>query len=169
MNIETISYPRTREPKVDQNQIEEIISVVEDRHESIASSKENGNPPSKEVQKELSEDFENIGFEVEEDDIIKQHIYTRDNGRTVHSQMDVYDPESGIRVEIEGSRALVGGNNVYRDLFYADLMENLELLCLIVPNYCSSQDEESFRHIKYRLNAKYEQTNPDYDILLIGY
>lgn len=170
MAVNYISYPRNRRCTVKEDKINEIVGVFESNYKEIKSSEETGNLGSKEVQKIVSEDLSDIGMKTEQEGNTNQLIYKNENGRNIESEPDAITPDRRIRVEIEGSGALVGGYNLYRNLFYARLLNDIQLLVVAVPVYCGSQSEQTYKKCKDRLNALYENGDrPQFDLLLIGY
>lgn len=164
-------FPKSSKPRTNKSEIQAIVDVFEKHHSEIATSKSLGNLRSTEVEKKVYEDLENIGFNTEKGSTVeKQHIYDRKGDRNpVHSQPDALNQSKDVRIEIEGSGVLKGGNNVYRNIIYG-LYNGLNTLVICVPHRVGSQSEDSYQEIIYRMKALSETgINLGFDIIIIGY
>ena len=88
--------------------------------------------------KELACDLANIGFIVETAKATKAKIprpvFYGENGLpSLRYEIDAYHPLWRCGLEVEAGRAILG-NAIFRDLFQAMVMTDVDHLCLAIPN-----------------------------------
>ena len=86
----------------------------------------------------MSSDLQDLGFQVEAskqaDAKLARPVFFGENGEpTLRYEIDGYQPEWRCGLEIEAGRAILG-NAIFRDLFQAMVMVDVDHLCLAVPN-----------------------------------
>lgn len=86
----------------------------------------------------LAPDLRELGFEVEASkkrpDRLARPVFFGEGGLpTLRYEIDAYAPVQRCGLEVEAGRALMG-NAIFRDLFQAMVMVDLDHLCMAVPN-----------------------------------
>ncbi|GAB4187853.1 MAG: hypothetical protein Kow00105_02500 [Phycisphaeraceae bacterium] len=133
--IRFTTYPRTAAPP---DFVYEIISVFKEHGKRISTLQLTKGLVSDSVLKVLSSGLLKLGFEVEgsksRDGKIERPVFYGENGvPSIRYEIDAYQPTWKCGLEVEAGRAVLG-NAIYRDLFQAMVMTELEHLCLAVPN-----------------------------------
>jgi hypothetical protein len=90
------------------------------------------------VLRTLAPDLVNLGFTVEAAKTrgkkIERPVFYGENGEpSLRYEIDAYHPEWKCGLEVEAGRAILG-NAIFRDLFQAMVMTDVEHLCLAIPN-----------------------------------
>jgi len=172
------SFPRT---KPSPSFIKPIIDIFKAHEEDISTSVLIKGLESNQVLTILCTDLQALCFEVEtgKTDLQKIHrpVFYGENGEpTLRYEIDAYHFEWKCGLEIEAGRAILG-NALFRDLFQAMVMVDINHLCLAVPNsykYNSrgkemiSKDYEKAVAIADALFGHGRNIIP-YDLTLIGY
>lgn len=129
------SFPRTKPPPTF---VPQVVSVFK-RHEPLISTVTlNKGLESDPVLRILAEDIADLGFIVESSksraNKIERPVFYGENGEpTLRYEIDAYHQEWKCGLEVEAGRAILG-NAVFRDLFQAMVMTDVDHLCLAVPN-----------------------------------
>jgi hypothetical protein len=134
-SVRFYSFPRTRVPPAF---VPQIVSVFQSHETSIATELLTKGLESDSVLQVLAADLASLGFSVEtgkkRDGKIKRPVFFGENGvPSLRYEIDAYHNDWKCGVEIEAGRATMG-NAVFRDLFQAMVMTDVEHLCLAVPN-----------------------------------
>jgi len=154
IQIRFSTFPRTKpSPKY----IWEIVDIFKAHEMSISTIELAKGLESNQVLSILAEDLHNAGFEVEtgKAQIQKIHrpvFYGENEEPTLRYEIDAYHPDWKCGLEIEAGRAIMG-NAIFRDLFQAMVMVDVDYLCLAVPNT-----------YKYKSGGK-DMISKDYDRL----
>lgn len=133
--VRFISFPQTKPPP------EFVVSIVEvfRNHEpliaTVALAKGLESDP---VLKELAGDLASLGFIVETAKVkkakIPRPVFYGENGiPSLRYDIDAYHPLWRCGLEVEAGRAILG-NAIFRDLFQAMVMTDVDHLCLGIPN-----------------------------------
>ena len=132
------------------------------------------------VMRELREDLETLGWEIESGKTkagkIHRPVLFGDNGRVrVHQEIDGWQPELRILLEIESGRAWMG-NAVYRDLIRASLVADADYLVIGVRQFyeygkksVSRNDFESTRELMDSIYASQRLHLPFKGVLIFGW
>ena len=129
------SFPRTKPPPPF---VPQIVSVFK-RHEPLISTVAlDKGLESDPVLRILAEDIAALGFSVESSKTrankIERPVFYGENGEpTLRYEIDAYHQKWKCGLEVEAGRAILG-NAVFRDLFQAMVMTDVDHLCLAVPN-----------------------------------
>ena len=129
------SFPKTKPPPDFIPAIVEVFRAHEPLISTIALAKGLESDP---VLKELAIDLAEVGFLVETAKTIKTKIarpvFYGENGLpTLRYDIDAYHPKWRCGLEVEAGRAILG-NAIFRDLFQAMVMTDVDHLCLGIPN-----------------------------------
>lgn len=146
-------FPKTRKPP---DFVETLVKIFK-KNESIISTsdvKRKVSLKSNQVLSALSSDLINAGFEVERgktrDKKIHRPVFWGENGVPIlRYEIDAFHPIWKCGLEIEAARAILG-NAIFRDLFQAMVMVEVDYLCIAVSNF-----------YKYNTNLK-ETKSKDY-------
>jgi hypothetical protein len=92
---------------------------------------------SDEVLRALCDDLKQLGFQVEESKSaaskLGRPVFYGEGGQpTLRYEIDGYHPEWRCGLEVEAGRAILA-NAIFRDLFQAMVMVDVDHLCLAVP------------------------------------
>ncbi len=133
--IRFTSFPRTRRSP---NFIQNIVATFKSHEKEISTIELKKGLESNEVLAKLCEDLLLLYFEVEAGKAHNQKIhrpvfYGENEEPILRYEIDAYHPEWKCGLEIEAGRAILG-NAIFRDLFQAMVMVDIEHLCLAVPN-----------------------------------
>jgi len=134
-SVRFTSFPRTKPPPLF---APEVIKVFR-RHEATISTEVLAKGlESDPVLKALSDDLSALGFAVETGKSrggkVSRPVFYGENGEpTLLYEIDAYHASWKCGLEVEAGRAILG-NAVFRDLFQAMVMPDVEHLCLAVPN-----------------------------------
>lgn len=129
------SFPRTKPPPSFASPIVAVFA----RHEDFISTRALAKGLESDfVLRTLAKDLANIGFSIEAGKShagkIARPVFYGENGEpTLRYEIDGYHDEWKCGLEIEAGRAILG-NAVFRDLFQAMVMPDIQHLCLAVPN-----------------------------------
>ena len=129
------SFPRTLAPPGWVSNLVEIFRKHEPLICTIALSKGLESDP---VLRILAPDLLTAGFIVEASKIrskkIERPVFYGENGQpSLRYEIDAYHPQWKCGLEVEAGRAILG-NAIFRDLFQAMVMTDVDYLCLAVPN-----------------------------------
>lgn len=171
-------FPRSSTPP---GWARDVVSVFSSAQSAIDSSVIQG-LQSDGVLREVANPLTELGFEVESgkkaSERIRRPVLFGDQGREIVSyEIDAWQEELGIVVEVEAGRAWMG-NAIYRDLVRTSLIVGARFLVLAVMSeyrYKSGgrqQSNESYKLASEQLEAIYSSGRlslPFEGILLIGY
>ena len=129
------SFPKTKPPPPFVASLISVFQVHEPLISTIALVK---GLESDAVLKVLSADLATIGFSVETSKVrtgkLGRPVFFGENGvPDLLYEIDAYHPEWRCGLEVEAGRAILG-NAVFRDLYQAMVMTDVDHLCLAVPN-----------------------------------
>jgi hypothetical protein len=129
------SFPRTKPPPDFVRRIVTVFQQHEPKISTLALAKGLESDP---VLKELATDLANLGFTVETSKArktkIARPVFYGENGEpSLRYEIDAYHAEWHCGLEVEAGRAILG-NAVFRDLFQAMVMTDIDHLCLAMPN-----------------------------------
>jgi hypothetical protein len=129
------SFPQTKPPPEFVSSIVEVFRNHEPLISTIALAKGLESDP---VLKELASDLANLGFIVETAKAkkakIPRPVFYGENGLpSLRYDIDAYHPLWRCGLEVEAGRAILG-NAIFRDLFQAMVMTDVDHLCLGIPN-----------------------------------
>lgn len=172
------AFPRTSAPP---RFIDAIVDVFRAHEDKIGTEHLAKGLDSDGVLARLAEDLRNLGLEVEaskrQEDRLSRPVFFGENGApTLRYEIDGYWAAHRCGLEVEAGRALMG-NAVFRDLFQAMVMVDIDHLCLAVPNayrYASngkaivSRDYEKTLAIAAALYGHSRLVMP-YSLTVIGY
>lgn len=133
--VRFFSFPRTQAPPPF------VLSLVQifRRHEpKISTESLEKGLESDPVLRLLASDLSAMGFDVETGKErgrkIERPVFYGESGEpSLRYEIDAYHPEWKCGLEVEAGRAILG-NAVFRDLFQAMVMTDVNHLCLAVPN-----------------------------------
>lgn len=133
--IRFTSFPRTIPPP---NFIKDIVNTFIKHEKEISTINLVKGLESNQVLGILSEDFILNGFEVESgkghSQKIHRPVFFGENGDAIlRYEIDAYHDDWKCGLEIEAGRAILG-NAIFRDLFQAMVMVDVDFLCLAIPN-----------------------------------
>lgn len=172
------SYPKTEAPP---HFAEPLIGVFGKHAASISTPEREKGLTSDEVLAQLATDLRAIGFAVESGksaaERIERPVFFGENGKAeLRYQIDGFHAGWRCGIEIEAGRAFTS-NAVYRDLFQAALMVDLDCLCLAVPlsykfkssgKLGISRDYDNARAVADALYSHSRLRMP-YKLLVVGY
>ena len=159
--------------------VRHFIACIEEARPRIDSTNHKG-MTSDGVVRELREDLERLGWEIESGKTkagkIHRPVLFGDNGRIrVHQEIDGWQPDLRILLEIESGRAWMG-NAVYRDLIRASLVADADFLVVGVRQYyeygknpVSRNDFESTRDLMDSIYASQRLQLPFQGVLIFGW
>jgi hypothetical protein len=152
LSIRFSSFPRT---KPSPQFIKPIVDIFKSHENEISTILLKKGLESNQVLTILCGDLQTLNFEVETGKTATQKIHRPvfygENGEpTLRYEIDAYHIEWKCGLEIEAGRAILG-NALFRDLFQAMVMVDVNHLCLAIPN----------SH-KYKSGGK-EMISKDYD------
>lgn len=133
--IRFISFPRTKAPPSFVPRIVSAFRTCESTVSTIALIK---GLDSDGVLRAMCTELQSLGFEIETSKIsgakLARPVFFGENGEpTLRYEIDGYHPDWRCGLEVEAGRAILG-NAIFRDLFQAMVMVDVEHLCLAVPN-----------------------------------
>lgn len=128
-------FPRTSPPPLF---IARVVEAFRSHESEVGTEHLEKGLESDAVLRCLAVDLRRGGFEVEaskrQQDRLSRPVFFGENGRTtLRYEIDAYAPEFRCGLEVEAGRATMGGA-VFRDLFQAMVMVDVDHLCLAVPN-----------------------------------
>jgi hypothetical protein len=143
-------FPRTKRAPA---WVEQVLGVFESARNRIDARKA-PHKKSNEVLAILRPGLEKVGFKVEsgpkQDQKLHRPVYFAEMGiADVKYEIDAFNPEHGIVVEVEAGRS-VQGNAIYRDIIRTSLMIDARYSVIAMP-------------IEYKFGKKGTLSNP-YDI-----
>ena len=152
--VRFMSFPRTKPPPVF---IRPIVAVFQKYEEQISTILLEKGLESDGVLKVLCDDLRTLGFEIEagkgrESKLGRPVFYGENGDPQLRYEVDGYHPEWRCGLEVEAGRAILG-NAIFRDLFQAMVMVDVDHLCLAVPNVYKYKSR-----LKPRANRYYEKT-----------
>lgn len=172
------SFPRTKPPP---GFIPSIIAVFQKHEPRISTTSLEKGLESDGVMKILCDDLRTLGFEVETGKgagaKLGRPVFYGENGEPqLRYEVDGYHTAWRCGLEIEAGRAILG-NAIFRDLFQAMVMVDVDHLCLAVPNtykYKSRLKPKSSRYYEKTIavaDALYGHTRATmpYGLTVIGY
>ena len=138
MNLSTIrftAFPRTKPPP---DFITELVTVFVKREPSISTVALAKGLESDDVLAVLAKDISELGFLVEAGKStghkIGRPVFYGENGApSLRYEIDAYHPQWRCGLEVEAGRGILG-NAIFRDLFQAMVMVDVDYLCVAVPN-----------------------------------
>jgi hypothetical protein len=133
--IRFTSFPRTKAPPVFVQRVVDVFRQHEGRISSVELKKGLTSDPVLAV---LAADLKKLGFEVEVGKDrgckIERPVFFGENGEpSLRYQIDADHHEWRTGLEVEAGRAILG-NAIFRDLFQAMVMTDVDHLVLAVPN-----------------------------------
>src|SRR5438132_9985636 len=137
------SFPQTKPPPEFVPSVVEIFRNHERLISTIALAKGLESDP---VLKELATDLAKLGFIVEtakaKKTKIARPVFYGENGEaSLRYEIDAYHSEWRCGLEVEAGRAILG-NAIFRDLFQAMVMTDVDHLCLAIPNVYKYRSRE---------------------------
>lgn len=172
------SFPRTKPPP---EFIASIIDVFQKHEPSISTISLEKGLESDGVMKILSTDLRELGFQVESGKAagakLGRPVFYGENGvPQLRYEVDGYHASWRCGLEIEAGRAILG-NAIFRDLFQAMVMVDVDHLCLAVPNTYKYKNRSKPMASRYYdktiavANALYGHTRATmpYGLTVIGY
>ena len=128
------SYPRTKPPP---HFVTTVVQVFRNHEAAISTINLTKGLASDPVLAELSDDLREIGFDVETGKSagakLDRPVFFGENGEPqLRYQIDAFHAEWRVGLEVEAGRAILG-NAIFRDLFQAMVMTDLDHLILAVP------------------------------------
>ncbi len=150
-DIRFTCFPRTKRPPDFAFSIVEIFK----RHEARISTTMldfNQQLNSNDVLAVIKDDLCAVGFQVELGKSVEQKIHRPvfygENGEpTLRYEIDAYHTEWKCGLEAEASRSVLG-NAIFRDLFQAMVIVDMDYLCLAVPNMYKYKAKNKTLHSK---------------------
>ena len=172
------SFPRTK-PSPDF--VRSIVDVFIANEETISTIKLNKGLESDLVLSVLNNGLAEIGFDVEtgktaDKKLHRPVFYGENDEPTLRYEIDAFHPGWKCGLEVEAGRAILG-NAIFRDLFQAMVMVDINHLCLAVSNVyryksgnkdMSSKDYEKAVAIADALFGHNRAQIP-YGLTIIGY
>ena len=151
-SVRFTSFPLTSPPPVF---VPEVVAVFRSHELEIGTEHLAKGLESDAVLQCLASDLRAIGFDVEaskkQGDRLARPVFFGENGiPTLRYEIDAYAVRYRCGLEVEAGRSTMG-NAVFRDLFQAMVMVDVDHLCLAVPN--------SYRYV----TAKRPIASKDYD------
>lgn len=133
--IRFYSFPPTVPPP---DYVSGVVQVFKDHEKSICTVSLAKGLESNAVLQVLANDLASIGFQVEttksKKDTISRPVFYGENGEpSLRYEIDAYQPKWRCGLEVEAGRAVLG-NAIFRDLFQAMVMTDVDHLILAVPN-----------------------------------
>ena len=133
--IRFTAFPRTKPPP---SFALDIVGVFRSHESEISTAALSKGLQSDEVLRCVRDDLEKLGFDVEtgraSKDRIERPVFFGEGGApTLRYEVDAYHPGWKCGLEVEAGRAIMG-NAVFRDLFQAMVMVDVDTLGLAVPN-----------------------------------
>lgn len=154
-----------------------FVAAVAAAEAAISSAAKNG-PRSDVVLRELRPGLEALNYEVEAGkataDLIERPVLFGAQGKaTVNYEIDAYQPEQRIVVEIEAGRGVMS-NAGYRDLLRSSLIADADYLAMLIPIAYRSgaQTTNGYEHYRGFLEALHWSGRvklPFAGVLLVGY
>jgi hypothetical protein len=131
--IRFMSYPRTAKPP---KFIFEVVQVFIEHEASISTTELQKGLESNQVLSRISSKLVDIGFEIEVDKNSKlaRPVFFGENGSaSLRYDIDGYHSGWKCGIEVEAGRSILG-NAIFRDLFQAMVMVDVDQLIIAVPN-----------------------------------
>jgi hypothetical protein len=176
--IRFTSFPRTK-PSPDF--VANIVAVFRAHESTISTTELIKGLESDPVLRQIAADIAALGFVVEVDKTAKRKIgrpvFYGENGLPMlRYEIDAYHPGWRCGLEVEAGRAILG-NAVFRDLFQAMVMTDVDHLCLAIPNVYKHKSGGRNLSVKYYdkaisiADALYGHTRVTmpYGLTIIGY
>ena len=147
-------FPRTKPPP---DFVESIVAVFRKHEPTISTQNLLKGLESDKVMRVLIDDLQSLGFQVEAGKAgsakIGRPVFYGENGKpSLRYEVDGYHQTWRCGLEIEAGRAILG-NAIFRDLFQAMVMVDVDHLCLAVPNTYKYKNKQKAMRSKY-----YEKT-----------
>jgi len=172
------SFPRT---KPSPSFVKSVVDVFKANEAAISTIQLKKGLESNQVLSVLSNGLAEIGFAVEtgktaDKKLHRPVLYGENNEPTLRYEIDAFHPDWQRGLEVEAGRAILG-NALFRDLFQAMVMVDVNHLCLAVSNVykyksggkdMSSKDYEKAISIADALLGHSRAQIP-YGLTVIGY
>jgi hypothetical protein len=148
------SFPKTKSPPFFVPQIVDVFRSCETVISTISLVK---GLESDAVLRAMSDDLLSLGFQIETSKSagakLARPVFFGENGEpTLRYEIDGFHPEWRCGLEVEAGRAILG-NAIFRDLFQAMVMVDVDHLCLAVPNVYKYKSRGNVKLSRY-----YEKT-----------
>ncbi|MDY3557114.1 hypothetical protein R5W24_006301 [Gemmata sp. JC717] len=132
--VRFISFPRTKPPPAF---VPQVVSAFHNHEEQISTVALDKGLESDDVLQALSASLQALGFQVEASKAaaakLARPVFFGEGGKpTLRYEIDGYHPEWRCGLEVEAGRGILG-NAIFRDLFQAMLMVDVDHLCLAIP------------------------------------
>jgi hypothetical protein len=172
------SFPRTKPPP---DFVPKVIAAFKRQEATISTEALAKGLESDPVLKAIASDLAELGFTVETSKTrggkVSRPVFYGENGEpSLLYEIDAYHQGWKCGLEVEAGRAILG-NAVFRDLFQAMVMPDVQHLCLAVPNvykYNSGGRQLSSKYYEKTVSiadALYGHSRVDmpYGLTVIGY
>jgi hypothetical protein len=176
--IRFTSFPRTKPPPAF---VPRVVRVFQDHEAAISTIKLAKGLTSDPVLAELAGDLRNLGFDVETGKAagakLDRPVFFGENGEPqLRYQIDAFHPDWGAGLEVEAGRAILG-NAIFRDLFQAMVMADLQHLLMAVPNsykYKSAGKDKASAYYQKTVDVAdalygHDRVRMPYGLTVIGY
>lgn len=172
------TFPRTNPPP---QFIAGVVGVFKQHEPTISTIALAKGLESDPVLKVLAGDIANLGFEVEVSKSTKHKIqrpvFYGENGLpSLRYEIDAYHPGWRCGLEVEAGRGILG-NAIFRDLFQAMVMTDVDHLVLAIPNvykYNASGRQQSSKYYEKAISIAdalygHSRVAMPYGLTVIGY
>lgn len=176
--IRFISFPKTQPPP---EYIGSIVDVFKKKESMISTIDLKKGLISDRVMNVLTPGLKALNFNIETGKTkakkISRPVFFGEDGQpTLKYEIDAYHTDWRCGLEIEAGRAILG-NAVYRDLFQAMIMVDVDHLCLAVPNmykYKSRKKDMEMPYYKKTVSIVdalfgHGRVSMPYSLSIIGY
>lgn len=148
--VRFVSFPLTKPPP---SFVPAVVEVFRSNEEQISTASLEKGLESDGVLQKLCADLQGLGFQVESSKSsgskLARPVFYGENGEpTLRYEIDGYHPEWRCGLEVEAGRAILG-NAIFRDLFQAMVMVDVDHLCLAVPNVYKYKSKGKQKFSKY--------------------
>ncbi len=148
--VRFMSFPRTKPPPPF---VPLIIGVFQAHEPTICTMVLDKGLESDPVLKEIATDLAKLGFIVEtaktkKTKIARPVFYGQNGEPSLRYEIDAYHPEWRCGLEVEAGRAILG-NAIFRDLFQAMVMTDVDHLSLALPNVYKYRSRDRNLSLKY--------------------
>lgn len=133
--VRFLSFPRTKPPP---SFVAQIVAAFRQNEAAVSTVDLDKGLESDGVLRVLAPSLQAIGFQTESGKAtggkLARPVFFGEGGEpTLRYEIDGYHAEWRCGIEIEAGRAILG-NAIFRDLFQAMVMVDVDHLCLAVPN-----------------------------------
>jgi hypothetical protein len=176
--VRFFSFPRTNAPPPF---VPQLVAVFQRHEPKISTEALEKGLESDPVLRILASDLASVGFAVElgknRGGKIERPVFYGENGEpSLRYEIDAYHAQWKCGLEVEAGRAILG-NAVFRDLFQAMVMTDVEHLCLAVPNiykYKSSGRSLSSKNYEKTVSIAdalygHSRVKMPYSLTVVGY